>query len=142
MIKNIRIRVKPEIWADQQKLEQEIAQQNAISPKAIRGIRTIHRSIDARQRQVMIQLDVDVYINENPPVELFTPKEYREVKGDRQAVVVGLGPGGLFAALKLIEQLHKDGEISAEMFRNILRDYADIVDLSKFTILDEKEGAA
>ena len=103
MIKNIRIRVKPEIWADQQKLEQEIAQQNAISPKAIRGIRTIHRSIDARQRQVMIQLDVDVYINENPPVELFTPKEYREVKGDRQAVVVGLGPGGLFAALKLIE---------------------------------------
>ena len=51
----------------------------------------------------MIQLDVDVYINENPPVELFTPKEYREVKGDRQAVVVGLGPGGLFAALKLIE---------------------------------------
>lgn len=103
MIKNIRIRVKPEIWADQQKLEQEIAQQNAISPKSIRGIRTIHRSIDARQRQVMIQLDVDVYINENPPVELFTPKEYREVKGDRQAVVVGLGPGGLFAALKLIE---------------------------------------
>lgn len=103
MIKNIRIRVKSEIWADQQKLEQEIAQQNAISPKAIRGIRTIRRSIDARQRQVMIQLDVDVYINENPPVELFTPKEYREVKGDRQAVVVGLGPGGLFAALKLIE---------------------------------------
>ena len=103
MIKNIRIRVKPEIWADLQKLEQEIAQQNAISPKSIRGIRTIHRSIDARQRQVMIQLDVDVYINENPPVELFTPKEYREVKGDRQAVVVGLGPGGLFAALKLIE---------------------------------------
>ena len=103
MIKNIRIRVRPEIWADQQKLEQEIAEQNAISPKAIRGLRTIHRSIDARQRQVMIQLDIDVYINENPPAEPFSPKEYHEVKGDRQAVVVGLGPGGLFAALKLIE---------------------------------------
>lgn len=103
MIKQIRIRVRPEVWADQQKLEQEIAQQNAILPKAIRGIRTIHRSIDARQRQVMIQLDVDVYINEEPPTELFTPKQYKEVKGDKQAVVVGLGPGGLFAALKLIE---------------------------------------
>ena len=103
MIKNIRIRVRPEIWADQQKLEQEIAEQNAISPKAIRGLRTIHRSIDASQRQVMIQLDIDVYINENPPAEPFSPKEYHEVKGDRQAVVVGLGPGGLFAALKLIE---------------------------------------
>ena len=51
-------------------------------------------------------------------------------------------PDHYFAALKLIEQLHKDGEISAEMFRNILRDYADIVDLSKFTIVEEKEGAA
>lgn len=103
MIKNIKLRVRPEIWADEQKLEQEIAKQNAISPKAIKGLRTLHRSIDARQRQVMIQLDVDVYINENPPVELFTPKQYKEVKGDKQAIVVGLGPGGLFAALKLIE---------------------------------------
>lgn len=103
MIKNIKIRVRPEIWADQQKLENEIAQQNAISRKAIKGIRTLHRSIDARQRQVMIQLDVDVYINEEPPTELFIPKQYKEVKGDKQAIVVGLGPGGLFAALKLIE---------------------------------------
>ena len=46
-----------------------------------------------------------------------------------------------FAALKLLEQLHKDGKIPAYMFRNILKDYADIVDLSKFTILEEKEDA-
>lgn len=103
MIKNIKIRVKPEVWADPEKLEAEIAQQNAISRKALKGIRTLHRSIDARQRQVMIQLDVDVYINEMPPKELFTPKQYKEVKGDKLAIVVGLGPGGLFAALKLIE---------------------------------------
>ena len=44
-----------------------------------------------------------------------------------------------FAALKLIEQLHKDGEISTHMFRNILRSYANMVDISKFTILEEKE---
>ena len=44
-----------------------------------------------------------------------------------------------FAALKLIEQLHKDGEISAHMVRNILRSYANVVDISKFTILEEKE---
>ena len=47
-----------------------------------------------------------------------------------------------FAALKLIEQLHKDGEIPAYMFRNILKDYADVVDLSKFTILEVEEDAA
>ena len=42
-------------------------------------------------------------------------------------------------SLKLIEQLYKDGEIPAYMFRNILNDYASVVDLSKFTILEEKE---
>ena len=47
-----------------------------------------------------------------------------------------------FAALKLIEQLYKDGMIPAYMLRNILKDYADVVDLSKFTISEETEGAA
>ena len=46
-----------------------------------------------------------------------------------------------FAALKLIEQLYKDGHISAQMLRGILSEYADVVDLSKFTILEEKEEA-
>lgn len=47
-----------------------------------------------------------------------------------------------FAALKLIEQLYKDGEIPAFMFHNILKDHADVVDLSKFAIFEEKEGVA
>lgn len=46
-----------------------------------------------------------------------------------------------FAALKLIEQLFKDGQIPAFMYRNILKEYADMVDLSKFTPPDEKEIA-
>ena len=53
-----------------------------------------------------------------------------------------LTPDHYFAALKLIEQLHKDGQIPAYMFRNILNDYADMVDLSKVTIFEEKEDAA
>ena len=47
-----------------------------------------------------------------------------------------------FAALKLIEQLYKDGLISAQMLRSILNDHADVVDLSKFTIMEEKEEAS
>ena len=54
----------------------------------------------------------------------------------------GYTPDHYFAALKLIEQLYKDGEIPAAMFLNILNEYADIVDLSKFTILEEKEDVA
>ena len=54
----------------------------------------------------------------------------------------GYTPDHYFAALKLIEQLYKDGEIPATMFRNIINEYSDVVDLSKFTTLDEKEEVA
>ena len=47
-----------------------------------------------------------------------------------------------FAALKLIEQLYKDGQIPAFMYRNILNEYADVVDLSKFSPPADKEVAA
>ena len=41
-------------------------------------------------------------------------------------------PEYCFAALKLIEQLFRDGKIPDYMFHNILKDYAGIVDESKF----------
>lgn len=55
-----------------------------------------------------------------------------------------LSPEYYFAALKLLEQLHKDGQLPAYIFRNILKDYSNVVDVSKFTITDasEKEEAA
>ena len=49
-------------------------------------------------------------------------------------------PEHYFAALKLIEQLYKNGEIPEYMFRNILNEYADVVDLSRFEITKEKEN--
>jgi len=50
-----------------------------------------------------------------------------------------MNPGYYFAALKLIEQLYKDGKIPKYMFHNILNDYADKVDLSAFIICDSKD---
>ena len=47
-----------------------------------------------------------------------------------------------FAALKLIEQLYKNGEIPAYMFRNILNEYTDVVDLAQFTVIEEREEEA
>ncbi len=104
MIKNVKIRVLPQVWRDAEKLEAQICEENAISRKALKGLRMKHTSIDARQRQVMVQLDIDIYINEEPPQETFKIIEYKEVHaGAHQAIVVGAGPGGLFAALRLIE---------------------------------------
>ena len=49
----------------------------------------------------------------------------------------GLTPGHYFAALKLIEQLNKDGLLPGYILRNILNDYTDLVDLSQFTITED-----
>lgn len=47
---------------------------------------------------------------------------------------INKNPKYCFAALKLIEQVYKDGKIPKHMFQNILNDYADIVDVSAFII--------
>ena len=105
MIKNIRIRVLPQVWRDAEQLEAQVCRELSISRKELWGLRTKHTSIDARQRQVMVQLDLDLYINEAPPQQSFRPVDYRELPSDApQAVVVGAGPGGLFSALRLIER--------------------------------------
>ena len=77
---------------------------NDIPAQNIQGVRILKRSIDARQRNVVVNLKVRVYIDEPMTQDyLVPPIEYNPVDGKRQAIVVGMGPGGLFAALRLIE---------------------------------------
>ncbi len=66
------------------------------------NVRIRKRSIDARQRKVMIQLSVDVYMDESPPAEPQVPQDYPDVTHAPKVLVVGSGPAGLFAALELI----------------------------------------
>ena len=66
-------------------------------------MRILKRSIDARQRTIFVNLTVRVYVNEMPEKLEYVPTVYNNVEGRPQVVVVGAGPGGLFAALRLIE---------------------------------------
>ena len=104
MVQEIQLRVHPRTASSVSEIIRHLDKNNDIPSSSIQGIRILKRSIDARQRQVVINLKVRVYINE-PMTEdyLVPPIEYKEVDGQRQAIVVGMGPGGLFAALRLIE---------------------------------------
>ena len=100
MIYDYQLRVSPEVASDWQRIRTYVAQEKGIHADAIRILK---RSIDARQRTIYINLTVRVYVGEQPMEEAFQPIYYPSVEGKTQVVVVGAGPGGLFAALKLIE---------------------------------------
>lgn len=103
MINEYQIRVLPEQAANEQSLKQYIGREKGIDIRTIHAIRILKRSIDARQRTIFINLKIRVFINEKPTETEYIPTEYKNVSGKPSVIVVGAGPGGLFAALKLIE---------------------------------------
>ena len=103
MTNEYQIRVVPEVAAQEDRLKSWIADEQGIDVRTIYGVRSLKRSIDARQRQIYVNLKVRVYVNEPPHDDEYVKTDYPNVEGRPQVIVVGAGPGGLFAALRLIE---------------------------------------
>ena len=103
MTNEYQIRVVPEVAAQEDKLKSWLADEYGFDVRTIQGVRILKRSIDARQRQIYVNLKVRVYVNEQPHDDEYVRTEYQNVEGRPQVIVVGAGPGGLFAALRLIE---------------------------------------
>lgn len=103
MIQEYQLRILPEIAANEQRLKSYLAQEKGLNLRDIQATRILKRSIDARQRTIFINLKVRVYINELPKEDEYEHTVYNKVEGKPQVIVVGAGPGGLFAALRLIE---------------------------------------
>ena len=103
MIHEYQIRVLPSQAASEQTIKDYIAHDRGIDIRTINGVRVLRRSIDARQRTVFVNLSVRVYVNEMPQDDASRHTDYHDVSEGRQVIVVGEGPGGLFASLRLIE---------------------------------------
>lgn len=103
MIAEYQLRALPEQAASEQALTRFVAREKGMDARTICAVRVLKRSIDARQRTIYVNLTVRVYVNEQPEDDEFVRTEYPNVEGRPTVVVVGAGPGGLFAALRLIE---------------------------------------
>ena len=103
MINEYQLRVLPQVAASTETLRKYVAEEQGIALSALKGVRVLKRSIDARQRTIFVNLKVRVYVNEQPDSDEFERVEYPDVSQRPQVIVVGAGPGGLFAALRLIE---------------------------------------
>ena len=103
MVSEYQFRVAPHVAADEQKLKAWIAEEYGLDVRTLWAVRILRRSIDARHRNIFINLKVRAYVNEQPADDAFVPTVYHDVSEAQQVIVVGAGPAGLFAALRLIE---------------------------------------
>ena len=103
MLKQLNLRVTPDIAYVADRLKLYVAREISSDARTLKAIHIRKRSIDARQRTIYVNLSLDVYINEEPPQLYYEPIAYQDVSRAPQVIVVGAGPGGLFAALRLIE---------------------------------------
>ena len=100
MVNELNLRILPRQAYNEQSILAYLREEKGIKAGAVRVLR---RSIDARQRTIYVNLTVRAYIGEEPPLQDFEPYIYKDVSNRPSVIVVGAGPGGLFAALRLIE---------------------------------------
>ena len=103
MTNEYQVRVQPQVAANEQALRSWLADEYGFDVRTITAVRILRRSIDARQRTIFVNLKVRVFINEQPANDEYVRTDYPDVSERPQVIVVGAGPGGLFAALRLIE---------------------------------------
>ena len=103
MIRELQLRVLPQDAVSEQTLKQVVSQETGVSVGEINAVRILKRSIDARQRTIFVNLKVQVFIEEDPTAPAYQSVTYGDVSSGKPVVIVGAGPGGLFAALRAIE---------------------------------------
>ena len=138
MIKEYQIRVRPEVAAQEDRLKAYLADEDGLDVRTINGVRILKRSIDARQRQIFVNLKVRTYVNEMPTDDVYQHTEYPNVEGKPQVIVVGAGPGGLFAALRLIELGYRP--IVLERGKNVHDRKKDLANISRTQQVDSESN--
>lgn len=103
MIEEYQIRILPEQAASEEGIKRYLSKEKGIDVRTLNQVRVLKRSIDARQRTIYVNLKVRAYINEFAQGDQYIHTEYPDVSSRPRVVVVGEGPGGLFASLRLIE---------------------------------------
>ena len=138
MTYDFQLRLLPEQAYTESAITDYIAAEKGIDRGNITHVRVLKRSIDARQRTIYVNLTVRVYENERPEEPLFEEIAYRNVEGCPQVVVVGAGPAGLFAALRLIELGVRP--VVVERGKDVHARRKDVGDISKTQEIDSESN--
>jgi uncharacterized protein len=104
MQKMLSLKLLPSEAIDESAIKKYIAAAEAVKTASISGYNIVKQSIDARGKQTWINLSLVAFINEPHQTRQLVPVSFKDVsKAGKEVIIVGAGPAGLFAALKLIE---------------------------------------
>ena len=138
MTSEYQIRVLPQVAASEQSLKSWLAEDKGLDVRTITAVRILKRSIDARQRTIYVNLKVRMYVNEEPVADEYQPVDYPDVSQKPQVIVVGAGPGGLFAALRLIELGWRP--VVLERGKDVHQRKKDLAAISRTQCVDEESN--
>ncbi len=135
MIKNISLQVLPETASNSDLLKKEVSIKANVKRSDIYHIEILKRSIDARQRIIKINLQIDIYLKEAYIKKQGKQPDYKDVNNQEPVIIIGAGPAGLFAALTLLEKGIKP--IIIERGKDVQRRRKDLALLIKKHIVNE-----
>jgi len=135
MQQEFQIQVNPEVAQNQEALKKVISEDYKLRLSEIKHIEILKRSIDARQKQVKVNLKIKVYTQEEFIEKAAELPHFKDVSNAEEVIIIGAGPAGLFAALKLIEKGFKP--IILERGKNVKERRRDLAAITKFHLVDE-----
>lgn len=133
MLHTIQLTLAPRDAYDQQRLLEAAAEALSLEPARISGLRLRKRSVDARGRAIRVSVSVEVFVDEPVPHEELRFED-RDVSKEKPVIIIGAGPAGLFAALRLIELGRKP--IILERGKNVRDRRRDLAALNKEHIVN------
>jgi uncharacterized FAD-dependent dehydrogenase len=134
MIKLVQINLNPSVAADENQIKKIAATLAGVNVSDIASLHIVKRSVDARKKSVRINLSVKVIIGSETPVQKISPFLPKDISRSREVIIIGAGPAGLFAALRLIELGLKP--VILERGRDVSSRKKDIAKISREQIVD------
>lgn len=103
MVKQVQINLTPAAAADDEAIRKIAASLAGVELSGVLGLRIIKRSVDARKKNIRVNLTVELFSGEDSSIPVIAPFLHADVSLKPEVIIVGAGPAGLFAALRLIE---------------------------------------